>query len=579
MTSTSGTPSPRRRRRRARAKAPAPNPSAVAVLEQARAPELDSLPDEPLSPAEVSRMKATLRFLREHRETLKLKVNAAEDLLLNGRREPTHRGLLRHLLSKLDRARVLSASERLPPREATELLAGIVRFAPEIPYVVRFLQCVKVSADRGETAAALTRALEQLDFGETSPAQLRDILLLIVDVFPSEELPVFALSLLSRREFRAAVERSSEGWPASLLALLLPLEALRAWIDADGARGRRPRDGKRLSLPEVHQGARLLVAAGRASLLELPDALHRPLFELGCAALRPALGAEGDRMADALGALLERLQRKRAEPRLAQQLAAAFLRTGREKRARELLRGMLEAAGHERTDAKRWLDSLEGERIGDVVVSGSRRNPGPRREAAPANGTRPAVEGTSGRWQRGWHVPTQSDVLVRAGAAVSELRNVAELWKRARLPAVAPLLAVSVEGGGSVKPHLVAVSPGPPLPVRLRRGDGDPERLRGWCVDICVFMRGLAALGLELPDAALSRFNVDAAERLWLGDLWGIREAVPAEVELAHARLARAACIELSAALDYDFVEGDVRARLDSEMSLLELIEVLAARR
>ncbi len=518
-------------------------------------------------------MKATLRFLREHRETLKLKVNAAEDLLLNGRREPTHRGLLRHLLSKLDRARVLSASERLPPREATELLAGIVRFAPEIPYVVRFLQCVKVSADRGETAAALTRALEQLDFGETSPAQLRDILLLIVDVFPGEELPVFALSLLSRREFRTAVERSSEGWPASLLELLLPLEALRAWIDANGGRGRRPRGAKRISLPEVHQGARLLLAAGRASLLELPDGLHRPLFELGCAALMPPVRADGDRTADALMALLERLQRKRAEPQLAQQLAVAFLRTGRDKRARELLRGVLEAAGHERTQAKRWLDALEGERIGDVVLTGTRRQPGPRRDATTPNVAGPAAEGVFGRWQRGWHVPSQSDVLVRSGAAIPELRNVAELWRRARLPGVAPLLEVALEGVGA--PHLVAVSPGPPLPIRLRRGDCDPARLRGWCVDICVFARGLAALGLELPDAALARFNVDAAERLWLGDLWGIREGVPAHVGAAHARLARARCVELLGALDYDFVDSELRARLAGEVSLLELIDLL----
>jgi hypothetical protein len=102
------------------------------VIAEARTPTLDRSPEAPLSPAEVARMKATLRFLREHRNTLKLKVNAAEDLLLNGRREPTHRGLCQHLLSKLDRTRVLQAAERMPPAQATEFLAGIVRFAPEV---------------------------------------------------------------------------------------------------------------------------------------------------------------------------------------------------------------------------------------------------------------------------------------------------------------------------------------------------------------------------------------------------------------------------------------------------------------
>jgi len=98
----------RRRRRRSQSKSqPSKDPakaapvSAATVIAEARAPSLDKSPEAPMSAAEVARMKVTLRFLREHRHTLKLKVNAAEDLLLNGRREPTDRGLCRHLLSKL----------------------------------------------------------------------------------------------------------------------------------------------------------------------------------------------------------------------------------------------------------------------------------------------------------------------------------------------------------------------------------------------------------------------------------------------------------------------------------------------
>ena len=126
-----------------------------------------------MSAAEVARMKVTLRFLREHRHTLKLKVNAAEDLLLNGRREPTHRGLCQHLLSKLDRTRVLQAAAHMPPAQATEFLAGIVRFAPEVPYLLEFLRSVKASEHPRQAAAALTQALERVDFAETSSAQMR----------------------------------------------------------------------------------------------------------------------------------------------------------------------------------------------------------------------------------------------------------------------------------------------------------------------------------------------------------------------------------------------------------------------
>ena len=45
-------------------------------------------------------MKANLLFIREYRKPLRIKVNAAEDLMLNQVREPEDRGLCLHLLSK-----------------------------------------------------------------------------------------------------------------------------------------------------------------------------------------------------------------------------------------------------------------------------------------------------------------------------------------------------------------------------------------------------------------------------------------------------------------------------------------------
>ena len=60
-------------------------------------------------------MRLHFRFLKEYRKVLRLRVNAAEDLLLNGKRAPTHRGVCQHLLAKIDRARVVGATQQLEP--------------------------------------------------------------------------------------------------------------------------------------------------------------------------------------------------------------------------------------------------------------------------------------------------------------------------------------------------------------------------------------------------------------------------------------------------------------------------------
>ena len=101
--SSSGRP-PRRRRRRPRrprkdaAKDARKGNDAPAEADQAlEESRIDSSKpaDVPLTPDEVAEMRVHLRFLRRHRKTLRLKLNATEDLLVNGAREPTHRGAVR----------------------------------------------------------------------------------------------------------------------------------------------------------------------------------------------------------------------------------------------------------------------------------------------------------------------------------------------------------------------------------------------------------------------------------------------------------------------------------------------------
>ena len=567
-----------------------------------------------MSAAEVARMKATLRFLREHRSTLKLKVNAAEDLLLNGRREPTHRGLCQHLLSKLDRTRVLQAAERMPPAQATEFLAGIVRFAPEVPYLLEFLRSVKASAHPRQAAAALTQALERVDFAETSGAQMRDLLQLVVDVFPASELPVFVFSLLSGAAFRSAFDRSSEGLPSSLAELLLPLRSLhRSLGRRGGAQRREPQGEGRLSLEQVREGALLMLGASRDSLLELSEALRRQLLEVGSDALgRVSARAPNKVLAESLLGLLRGLELRDpvARAALLRELASGLLRAGVESAASELLRTEQAALPDPRW-AQHWLAALSGARVGDLALEQrARRTPRRRRgsdrapAAADAAVGQAAAEGRAAegraaedagaadlvagdRWQRGFHVPTQLEVLVRFDdpAAPGALRAHAELRRRALFPGVAPVVAEAFDTAAvdrAERARLALAWQGPPLPRRLPAGRHDthlpPELALAWCQEASRMLAALAAAGLELPDAALHRFSVDAADRLWLVDLWLLREAAPAAALSAHLALAQRLCREVLGTLDRDVLPSAAAQSLAAAQSFSELLVALDLR-
>jgi hypothetical protein len=596
----------RRRRRRSQSKSQpskakaSPVPvSAATVIAEARAPSLDKSPEAPMSAAEVARMKVTLRFLREHRHTLKLKVNAAEDLLLNGRREPTDRGLCRHLLSKLERSRVVAAAERMPPAQATEFLAGIVRFAPEVAYLVEFLRSVKASAHPRQAAAALTQALERVDFAETSAAQMRDLLQLVVDVFPASELPVFVFSLLSEAAFRTAFDRSSEGLPSSLAELLVPLRGLHASLARRGGR----RSEQRLSLEQVREGALLMLGASRESLDELSEVVRRQLLEAGADALGRGAGrASNQVLAESLLGLFASLEFR--DPALRSEvvrgLASALLRAGVESVAVELLRAELGTLSDARW-AQHWLSALGGLRVGELALE-RRRHPRRRRQGrgrdaeaaspgAPESEAAPPDESegdsahasASGdarpeadRWQRAFHIPTQREVLVRFDDASGGVRAHAELRRRVLLPGVAPVV---VEALASDRPHLALAWQGPPLPRRLSTLRRDSwELVLSWCREACLLLGGLAAQGFALPDAGLARFSSDESDRLWLVDLWLLRESSPSEALSAQLELARQLCRELLGALEREVLPSAAADVLASAPSFSVLLSALNPR-
>lgn len=614
----------RRRRRRSQSKSqpskeqakPAPV-SAATVIAEARAPSLDKKsPEAPMSAAEVARMKVTLRFLREHRHTLKLKVNAAEDLLLNGRREPTDRGLCRHLLSKLERSRVVAAAEKMAPAQATEFLAGIVRFAPEVPYLVEFLRSVKASAHPRQAAAALTQALERVDFAETSGAQMRDLLQLVVDVFPASELPVFVFSLLSEAAFRTAFDRSSEGLPSSLAELLVPLRGLHGSLARRGGR----RSEQRLSLEQVREGALLMLGASRESLDELSELVRRQLLEAGADALGRVEGrASPQVLSESLLGLFRSLEFRDAALRaeVVRALASALLRAGAESAAVELLRAELAALSDPRW-AQHWLSALGGTRVGELALE-RRRHPRRRRhgrgrdaeshvsdaasediaqadavqadavhpdavhpDAVQADAVQPdavqpnAERPEADRWQRAFHIPTQREVLVRFDDAGGSLRAHAELRRRALLPGVAPVV---VEAFAADRPHLALAWQGPPLPRRLSSLRRDSSELvLSWCREACLLLGGLAAQGLALPDANLARFSADESDRLWLVDLWLLGESTPAQALSAQLELAKHFCRELLGALEREVLSTAAVNALAAAQHFPALLSALSPR-
>jgi hypothetical protein len=475
----------------------------------------------------VRHLKAAFRFLREYRTTLKLRVNASEDLLLNEKREPAHRGVCQHLLAKVDKTKVLGASERLPPAQATELMAGIIRFAPELTYIMRFLECVKASAGQEQASAALTHALSKIDFDDASDAQIRQILALIVDIFPESQQPVFLLSLLKTAAFRRAFDRSSEGLPPSLAGMLLPLREVHDLLHEQKPR-RRGQKQKRGSLDGalLSEGALLLLRVNERCLLEFDAPVRRRLFEL---LSESAPGGELPK--EALLTLFRSLSFRDGSERQRALLSivSLFLRTGLEKEARKLLRKDVEE--HERrnapkskgsdprqaapSDSLRLLRLLEQPRVGQVAVEPPRgeKTDGPARVSLPK----------AGRFYPGVRLSTLQSVRILWAEGEERVSFVesGRLWTETLLPQVALPCDVDLRAEAE-RPHLAMPMFDSSLSRRLK--GASEQECRGFALDLCRLASALSVARLCLPDGALRRFSVDAGGRLWLSDLSGVQK-------------------------------------------------------
>lgn len=543
-------PKHRHRRRQDQETTPIVSPKQVLAKVQA-APTTPASAEEPLSAKEIAQLKIHFRFLREHRNILKLRVNAAEDLLLNGVKEPTHRGICQHLLAKVERARVLTVSQTMPPAEAVRLLGGVLRFAPDVSYLLRYLECVKQTASQKQAGAALTEVLDRIDYAQLSAAQMRQLVALIVDVFAERDLPVFLFTLLYDRSFREALDRSLEGFPEVLSRMMRPLRALHEVVTQAGSR----RQEQAIAPSVVKQGMDLLLDVEPSSLTNLPESTRRRLLHLAADMMRGRQRLPGG----ALQELFSSLNFAQPEHKTGalMSLVVALLSSGQPKQAKALIE-------HERAlvdthpELKRWRDFIETPSIGDVVLEGTRS-----RAEKPA----------TGRWIRGWHLPSQSSVLVRCGTATEQASYAEqiELWRSLLIPSVARVVSCSSEAG---LPLIAVQLPGVPLGRELKGNGRIAEQTRrDWAIQLCSILSALAHSGVSLADAELRRFNLVDDGGLFLVDLWPLRNVGVEQSMQEHLGFAKRGVLQLLESAPCYGLGDDAETRVVEARSLAELVQ------
>jgi hypothetical protein len=495
-------------------------------------------------------MRQHFRFLREFRKELRLRLNAAEDLLLNGAREPTHRGVCQHLLSKVDRARVTWAAQHLPPQEATRLMEGILQIFPDLEYVLLYLECVHSSTTAAQATAALAQGLERIDFSQVSHSQMRRVLDLVVELFTAQQLPELLLGLLEGKTFRRAFDDSAASLPGPLADLVVPLRAVQQVI----VRGKL----HAYDAEVLERGVNLLLQSGGQPLLRRPSEVRRRLFEFGLAACARA-GHPSHRGLELLLGSFPPTGADHAE--LGILLVRHLLAADAEADARRVLRSLASAQpGLELP--KRWLEALDAPRLGRVALhrasGGTARPKGQHRKHA-------------GAWldnlRAVWVFVAGPDQADRHAETVEILRTLA-------LPSVVVCLGSGLTEQN--EPYLVVPHRGHNLEAALERKGGlSLEAALRVCRDGVAILAALAGAGVELPDARARRFDLAPSGRLWLVDLTGARRLDAAHPAEHKARLAREFCGSVLDKARRYLPPQPLRTALEQSAGLPELVRLL----
>ena len=548
-----GTTRKRRRGGRKRRKA-VPNRGPVAkALAQGAEKDSEQRDEASLSAQEAREMQGHFTFLRMHRKVLRLKVNAAEDLLLNGVHEPTDRAACLHLLGKVDRSSVISACARLEPAAAAKLLTGIVLFSSDIEYVLLLLEKFQLSAPPEDATAALAQGLERIDFDAVSSGQMRRVLSLIVELFGEHERPELLLGLLESRSFRNAFDKAIEGLPEPLAALVVPLRAAQAVI----LHGKPNRYASR----DLARGVGFLLSGSAASLRRRPSRVNQRLATYG---MQACGGADHPYHRQLETLVLDGFsKRERLRGKLGLTLARHLLADGYDGAATRILKELVRDHP-DFDDPKRWLARVQHPaRIGRF---------------APED-TAPARQDALSHHERrpGFWLATMQPAWVQVGreAHVDTMTGAAQVLSAVSIPNLVPLLDSGTMDEGD--PYFVTPNPGRPLDAVLgeSRGVDLGEAIR-LCLEGAVLLSALAAVGVAMHDADPARFALGAGGAVWLVDVSGAVQGSAESAGTANLGVARDFCSRVLSNSTRFLVPGDLTASIESAGSCHELVRTLA---
>ena len=497
---------PRRRRRRGDGR-----PETAALVPQASTLTAAAPADTPLSPLEVAEMKGHLGFMRTYKEALRLKLNAAEDLLVNGQREPSDRGVCKHLLGKLDHTVVEHAAAREPfrsdPAARSHLLAGALRVTADVGLLLAWLETLAQVRSRAEAAAAFAEVVRRIDFGTLAPSKLARLLQVLVDTFDEHERVQVLFSLLALPGFSEAFDAAVPHLPPAVREVCAPLRAVHRRLrdePSDPASPALLTAGVELVLNAPDPVLRAYAEPLRTVLTELAfgPGVPEPLADRAVRVLLPTLARTGGPYAD-----------------FALRRAAQLLRAHLDDRARSLLESLQRAQPDQRT-AARWLAALDAPRLDRVALAGG-------------DGASPGEAAGPGRLVRGFWLDGQRAVWVRIAPAAEAERLATEAAVQAglALPGVAAVVQHGVAPAGA---YVAVAARGRPLrdPATLPAGEA-----LGLLAAVARLLRAVALAGAVLPDAAAVRFLDDPrAGAPVLADLDGVTAAPPADAAAAHAR-------------------------------------------
>jgi hypothetical protein len=446
-------------------------------------------------------------------------LNAAEDLLVNGRRDPTDRGVCRHLLGKVDRAVIDAAVAREPLKSnalaRARMLAGAIRLTADVGVLLAWLETLAVTRSHAEAARAFAEVVRRIDFEGLSPTRLARLLQVLTETFQGQDRVQVLFSLLDGAAFRRAFDAAESALPADVAAVFAPLRAVHRRLLGEPTATSEPQPASPPHADRLALGLEQVMAAPDPVLRGYAEPLRVRMLELALdAGIPPALA---DRAAGVLLASIAHTGKTYAQ--LALRRAAQLLVRHVDDRARAVLEELRRAAPGLHV-AERWLAALDAKHMGRVALAGATPDRGRLLSAF-------WLDGQVAVWLR--TAPATAGEAVAAEAA---------LQASLALPGVAPVVEHGVASG---IPYVAVLAPGHPMTLdEDRRRDPTTQLvLAGQAVRI---LRALALAGVALPDADPARFCIagDRNPTLTLADLDGARTTAPDEAAQTNASAAAA---------------------------------------